>query len=187
VTTVTALDPVGLVDVGHPDPRRLVALGEAGRLLALDPGTHRTAWIALDLVTRRPLGFGIEPNEELIGRLRRGGRAFDFVVIEKVESFGMAVGAEVFETVWWSGRFAEAIDPVPVERLGRKAVKLVLCGTDRAKDPNVRQALIDRYGGREQAIGTKARPGPLHGVSRDVWAALAVGVAWLERAGGSGR
>ena len=182
MTAVTLPGQSSRVGAGHPEPRRLVALGESSRLLALDPGTHRSAWIALDLVTRRPKGFGIARNEALLGRLRRGGRAFDLVVIEKVESFGMAVGAEVFETVFWSGRFAEAVDPTPVERIGRKAVKLTLCGTDRAKDPNVRQALIDRYGGKERAVGTKASPGPLHGIVKDVWAALAVGVAWLEGA-----
>jgi hypothetical protein len=95
----------------------------------------------------------------------------------------MAVGEEVFETVFWSGRFAEAVDPVPVRHLGRRAVKLTICGDARAKDPNIRQALIDRSGGTERAIGTKAAPGPLHAIVRDVWAALALGLAWLERAG----
>ena len=60
-------------------------------------------------------------------------------------------------------------------------MKLAICGDSRAKDPNIRQALIDRYGGKEQAIGTKHLPGPLHAIVRDVWAALALGVAWLER------
>ena len=131
-------------------------------------------------MTRRPLGFGIEPNERLVLRLRQVREAFALVVIEKVESFGMAVGEEVFETVFWSGRFAEAVDPVPVGRLGRRAVKLAICGDPRAKDPNIRQALIDRYGGKDRAVGTKAAPGPLHGVAKDVWAALAVAIAWLE-------
>ena len=153
-----------------------------GPILAIDPGTSRSAWIALELPSRRPLDFGIDPNEELLERLRRDGSAFDRVVIEKVESFGMAVGAEVFETVFWSGRFAEAVDPTPVERIGRKAVKVALCGDPRAKDPNIRQALIARYGGKGTAVGRKASPGPLHGVRKDVWAALAVGVAWLDGA-----
>jgi hypothetical protein len=151
-------------------------------VLAIDPGTSRSAWIALELPSRRPLGFGIDTNEELLERLRRDTGAFDLVVIEQVESFGMAVGAEVFETVFWSGRFAEAVDPTPVDRIGRKAVKVAICGDVRAKDPNIRQALIDRYGGKATAIGTKASPGPLHGVAKDVWAALAVGVAWLDGA-----
>jgi len=54
-------------------------------------------------------------------------------------------------------------------------VKLHLCGSARAKDTNIRQALIDRYGG-SAAIGKKAAPGPLYGVSKDVWSALAVAV-----------
>lgn len=171
--------------LGPPAPAVEVAMDPPARLLALDPGTTRSAWIALDGRTLRPLGFGIEPNEGLVERLRAGREAFDLVVIEKVESFGMAVGEEVFETVYWSGRFTEAVTPIPVARLGRRAVKLAICGDPRAKDPNIRQALIDRYGGKDRAIGTKQLPGPLHAIVRDVWAALALGVAWLERAGGA--
>jgi hypothetical protein len=70
-----------------------------------------------------------------------------------------------------------------VARLGRRAVKVAICGDSRAKDPNIRQALIDRYGGKERAIGNKNLTGPLHAIARDVWAALALAVAWLERAG----
>ena len=51
-------------------------------------------------------------------------------------------------------------------------IKVHLCESARAKDGNVRQALIDRIG----AQGTKKKPGPTYGVSKDVWAALAVAV-----------
>ena len=108
--------------------------------------------------------------------LRSGGLP-DVVVIEKVESYGMAVGAEVFGTVLWSGRFAEAAHRVPVVLLPRRAVKLALCADSRAKDANIRQALIDRFGG-SAAIGRKASPGPLYGISRDVWSALAIAVTY---------
>ncbi len=101
----------------------------------------------------------------------------DVVVIEKVESYGMAVGAEVFDTVLWAGRFAEAAHRVPVVMLPRRAVKLALCADSRAKDANIRQALIDRFGG-SAAIGRKAAPGPLYGISRDVWSALAIAVTY---------
>lgn len=157
------------------------------RLLAIDPGTTRSAFVELDVVTDHIRTYGIFPNEQLLHWLRGATnepRAYlppmlDLAVIEKVESFGMAVGAEVFETVYWSGRFAEALHPIPVERLGRRAVKLHLCGHARAKDPNIRQALIDRYGG-PAAIGRKATPGPLYGISGDVWSALAVAVTWAD-------
>jgi hypothetical protein len=52
----------------------------------------------------------------------------------------------------------------------RNAVKLHICGTPRAKDPNIRQALIDKYG----APGTKKNPGPTYGVSSHLWSALAI-------------
>lgn len=150
-----------------------------GSVLAIDPGTTRSAWVQLGADGTLEL-FGIEDNPDILDTIQSGwvAAAFDAVVIEKVESFGMAVGAEVFETVRWAGRFEQAAHPAPVHRIGRKAVKLHLCGSPRAKDPNIRQALIDRYGGPE---ATK-KGGLLHGVSKDVWAALAVAVTWQDTA-----
>ena len=143
-------------------------------LLAIDPGTYRSAWLQYD--GSRPTAFGITANEILAKALRSGGLP-EVVVIEKIESYGMAVGAEVFDTAWWSGRFAEAAARVPVVMLPRRAVKLALCGDSRAKDANIRQALIDRFGG-SAAVGRKAAPGPLYGISRDVWSALAIAVTY---------
>ena len=104
----------------------------------------------------------------------------------------MAVGAEVFETCVWTGRFIQCWTDSPfsyrigaerpVRRVFRRDVKMHLCGSARAKDANVRQALIDRYGpGKEAAIGRKATPGPLYGVTTHVWAALAVAVTAADR------
>jgi hypothetical protein len=75
------------------------------------------------------------------------------------------------------GRFAEAAHRVPVVILPRRAVMLALCGDSRAKDANIRQALIDRFGG-PAAVGRKAAPGPLYGIARDVWSALAIAVTY---------
>ena len=122
----------------------------------------------------------------MLAKALRSGGLPDVVVIEKIESYGMAVGAEVFDTVWWAGRFAEAASRVPVVMLPRRAVKLALCGDSRAKDANIRQALIDRFGG-SAAVGRKAAPGPLYGICRDVWSALAIAVTYTiqrERRGG---
>jgi hypothetical protein len=62
-------------------------------------------------------------------------------------------------------------------------VKLHLCGSSRAKDPNVRTALLDRFGGAG-AKGTKAAPGPLYGIAADLWSALAIAVTWTDQAAG---
>lgn len=148
-------------------------------ILAIDPGTTQSAWLVLD---DHPTAFGIWENQRLVDALDGDefSHAIGTTVIEKVESYGMAVGADVFETVYWSGQFAHA-SPVTVYRLPRRDVKLHLCGSARAKDANIRQALIDRWGGKEQAIGTKKTPGPLYGIAKDVWAALACAITFRER------
>jgi len=151
----------------------------SGVALAIDPGATESAWLVYNPATSGVRAFAKVPNEHIVAFMRGGlSPEVTDVVIEKVEGYGMPVGVEVFDTVYWSGRFAQAADPLPVHRIGRKAVKLHLCGSMRAKDPNVRQALLDRFG--PDAIGRKAAPGPLYGISGDVWSALAVAVTWAD-------
>jgi hypothetical protein len=89
----------------------------------------------------------------------------------------------VFETVFWIGRFCQAWRGEYV-RIHRREVKLHLCNSARAKDANVRQALIDRFGpGKDRAIGKKASKGPLYGFKSDLWAALGVAVTVGDREG----
>jgi hypothetical protein len=146
-------------------------------ILAIDPGTNESAWLLWD--DGKVRDKAIQDNEALLEALRNGWPHFACngkMAIEMIASYGMAVGAEVFETCIWIGRFMEAAK-MPVERVYRKDVKLNLCGTVKAKDPNVRQALIDRLG----APGTKSQPGATYGVSSHCWAALAVAVTAADR------
>lgn len=147
-------------------------------VLALDPGTTQTGWCLLseDGVD----GSGVASNADVL-RLLSHCPAANVLAIEMIASYGMAVGREVFETCVWIGRFQQAWrEPEAVQLVYRRDVKLHLCGSPRAKDPNIRQALIDLYpatgGGKTPQIGTKASPGPLYGVSSHAWPALAVGV-----------
>ena len=156
-------------------------------VLGIDPGPVNTAWLIL--ADGAPRAFAIWPNEIVLDSLRSGFEDVDDVAIEKVESFGMSVGAEVFETVFWTGRFVQALlegrrgreTPV-VTRIGRLKVKTTLCHDSRAKDSNIRQALIDRFGGSD-AIGRKGSEGPLYGISKDVWSALAIAVTHVDQEG----
>lgn len=145
----------------------------SGVLIAMDPGPVRSAWAQLAGDTL--VEYAKQPNEEVLAMLsgHRGGS--DVLVIERIASYGMAVGAEVFETVYWSGRFAQAFGG-RVERLPRMAVKMHLCHSSRAKDANIRQAIIDRYGGP----ACVRKGGKLYGVKADIWSALAVGLTWLD-------
>ena len=135
-------------------------------ILAIDPGTEQSGWCCL--ADGYPIESGVLPNADLIGRLRGPALA-----IEMVASYGMPVGREVFETVRWIGRFQQAWhSPEEVRLIYRRDVKLYLCGSMKAKDANVRQALIDKLG----PVGTKKSPGPLYGVKSHAWSALAVAV-----------
>lgn len=156
-------------------------------ILAIDPGTTESGWVLYD--GERVLDSGVAPNDEVLTILETGIgiRALPhYVAIEMIASYGMPVGSEVFETCVWIGRFKQAWhEPDAVKLVYRKDVKLHLCGTPRAKDPNVRQALIDLFpgtgGGKTPQIGTKSQPGPLYGVSSHAWPALGVAVTAAHR------
>jgi hypothetical protein len=149
-------------------------------ILAIDPGTTQSGWVEYDLEQRCVLDSGVFANEDMLERLERGSRA-DHLAIEMIASYGMAVGREVFETCVWIGRFKQAWrNPDAVELVYRRDVKLHLCGTSKAKDTNIRQAVIDLFprtgGGKTPQIGTKSQPGPLYGVASHAWPALAVAI-----------
>jgi hypothetical protein len=151
-------------------------------VLAIDPGNIESAIVRYDTASRRPRSFATLPNDEVLGEVKRArASGVEHVAVEMIASYGMAVGREVFDTCVWIGRFIEAWDG-PHTRVYRAEVKLHLCGVTRAKDTNVRQALLDRFGpGKDVAVGTKAKPGPLYGISGDAWAALAVAVTWGDK------
>lgn len=149
-------------------------------IVAIDPGHVQSAYVVMG-ADLRIAGAGIEPNASVLVGLRRNGWNVQEMVVEMVESFGMAVGREVFETVYWIGRFCEAWNQrssltAQASRIYRSEVKLHLCLSKRAKDGNVRQALLDKLGPR----GTKKEPGPTYGISTHMWSALAVGVTFVE-------
>ena len=146
-------------------------------IIAIDPGPTQSAYVVWD--GQRIVRMALEGNEAVLTFIgSRGGKSI--LVIEKVASYGMAVGASVFETVYWSGRFAQAFGGT-VCRVPRMTVKMHLCHDSRAKDANICQAIRDRFGGRQVAIGKKASPGPLYGVKKDIWQALALALTWHDQ------
>ena len=143
-------------------------------ILSLDPGTTHSAFVQFD--QRGIHDTGHLPNTEI--RQILIGREYTRCACEMIASYGMAVGSSTFETCVWIGRFAE-VARVDVELIFRKDIKLFLCGTMRAKDANVRQALLDLIGPQ----GTKAQPGPTYGIKSHSWAALAVAVFAAQQKG----
>ena len=69
-------------------------------ILAIDPGTRESAYVLLRK-DGTPEVFGKVENLDLLDFMPSHRKAH--CVIEMLASFGMPVGAEVFETVYWIG------------------------------------------------------------------------------------
>lgn len=148
------------------------------RVLAIDPGNIESGWVVIDWYTRRPIEFGKTPNAELLAKLH--SLQCDVAAIEMVAAYGMAVGAEVFDTCVWIGRYQQTLINLGVtpDLVKRLPVKLHHCHDSKAKDSNIRQALVDRFAGGQanHGKGTKAEPGFFYGFRADVWQAFALAV-----------
>ena len=140
-------------------------------VFGVDPGTIESGWVLWD--GQRVLDCGIDDNEVFLEKLRGYAEKPGVpLFIEMIASYGMPVGKETFETVLWIGRFVEvwSILGYPWELCYRMEVKAHHCHSPKAKDSNISQALRDKYG----TTGTKKHPGPLYGVRKHIWSALAI-------------
>lgn len=152
-------------------------------ILAIDPGNEKSAYVLMSKGLR-PLEFKKTGNDAILKRIPLLMDMYgDFTLaIEMVASYGMPVGREVFETCFWAGMFWQAANVKEKRLIYRMDEKLNLCHDSRAKDANIRQALIDRFapGVPNNGKGTKKNPGWFYGFSADVWQAYAVGVTCAD-------
>jgi len=146
-------------------------------LMSIDPGTTQSAYCIVNVDDYRILEKGKVDNAKMLEIVKEG--YYDCLAIEGIASYGMAVGAEVFTTCIYIGRFMQiAIDrEITPELIYRKEVKMNLCGATKAKDSNIRQALIDRFG----SVGTIKSPGWFYGCKSDIYSAYAVAVTWIDK------
>lgn len=148
-------------------------------LIGVDPGTFQSAFVIWD--GKNICEKGILGNEELKSMIKVSWRFH--LVIEMIESYGMPVGESTFQTVMWIGRFVEVSKSFDL--VSRKDIKMHLCNSMRAKDANIRQAIMDRFdpsgGGSNPVVGTKKNRGPLYGVKSHIWSALAVALFYSDK------
>lgn len=185
-------------------------------IVAIDPGSTESAYVGYH--NGKLVWFDKVENANMVDSIRCYAAEPDIthLAIEMPACYGMAVGKSIFETCRWVGIFQHAFGIERTHLVYRKArnidegvdgVCMHLCKNNRAKDPNIRQAIIDLYGGEDKAIGNKKcrkckgkgwsgagrpvcpvcdgkkwrlPPGPLANVSEDIWAALAVAITFDE-------
>ena len=146
-------------------------------ILSIDVGTTETGYCLIDKETYRPLKFGKISNDELLKIVKE--EKYDELVYEEFQSYGMPIGVSTITSITWNGRYIQsALDRgKKVNFVYRKEEKINLCGSMKAKDSNIRQALIDRFG----EVGVKKSPGFFYGFKKDIWAAFAVGCTYLDK------
>lgn len=159
-------------------------------ILAIDPGDTQSAFCFVDKETYKPLYFAKLPNGEAvdsiknyIANLQENDRIIG-AAIEMVASYGMAVGKSVFETCVYIGRFSQILEEMgyTVQWIYRQEEKMNICGQMKAKDSNIRIALIDRFAQFDfkTGKGTKKNPDWFYGFAADVWASYAVAITYLD-------
>lgn len=145
-------------------------------ITGIDPGTKESGWCIIG-PDGKIESSGVMENNLLLKSLedQEDCEFPRMIAIEWIQSMGMAVGAEVFETCMWVGRFAERANCI-VRLVPRGKIKLHHCNSARAKDSNIIQSLKDKYGDK----GTKKEPGFFYGVNSHAWQAAAVALYVAE-------
>lgn len=161
-------------------------------IMGIDPGPEVHGVVIYDATARRVLwSRKASPTWEAIAVAveHNVGR----VVIERpaaMGTIGPGIVGHMLDTAWEAGRLSSMLTGQgDVHTITRREVLRhlgVLSGTGSA-DSRVRRACIADHEspGGPPAVGRKATPGPLYGVSSHAWQALGAVLAWLEMQGGA--
>ena len=154
-------------------------------VLALDPGNVYTAYVLLnekcEIIDAKKI-----LNHELLKVIIDYSNSDTYFVYEMIKSQGMAVGQTVFDTCTWIGRFIQlAIECkykliYPIYRFEEKQW---ICNSARAKDTNIKMALITRFAKHDflTGKGKKDNKDFFYNIKADMWMAFAVAITFLDK------
>jgi len=157
-------------------------------VVGVDPGPVTHGVVIYDATARRVLwSCKASPTWEATDKAIR--YSVGRIVIERPAAMGgLGTGkvGHMLDTAWEGGRMTAnfQLAGIPVHEMTRRQVLRelgVMSGTGSA-DSRVRRACIADHEtpGGPPAVGRKATPGPLYGVSSHAWQALGAVLAWLE-------
>lgn len=154
-------------------------------ILGIDTGSEETGICLIEATTFKPIVFGKIPNVNMFDWFNQNNDKINeencIVAYEQFKNYGMPIGDSTIKSIEWNGRFLQHLEDVynikqwhPVMRVEEK---INICGSIKAKDSNIRQALINRFG----EVGTKKKPGFFYGFKKDIWSAFAVAVTFIDK------
>ena len=156
-------------------------------VLGIDPGPETHGAVVYDTILRRVLWSSkAAPTWEVIAVAVEHN--VGHTVIERpaaMGTIGSGIVGHMLDTAWEAGRLSSMLSGQgDTQTMTRREVLRhlgVLSGRGSA-DSRVRAACIADHEtpGGPPAVGRKAAPGPLYGVSSHAWQALGLVLAWLE-------
>lgn len=152
-------------------------------VLAIDPGPTVSGVVIYDHNRRRVIkSMKAATEQEALSEITFSPPEY-VVAVERVQSYGIS-GGSLLQTAEIGGSFRRrALDESHdfEWRYRREILKSLDVTGKGSRDALVRNRLIEIFGGtKEIAVGKKATPGPLYGVSGHAWQALAVAVVVAE-------
>lgn len=158
------------------DPERIPP-PPGGNLLAIDPGSQRSAWVGFR--DGQAQTWGIDPNARMGSRIAAALAYEMMIAVEYPYPRGQMMTYEIVQTIEAIGRMTASVMESELIRVNRDDVKLYLLNQRRGTDSQIRSAIVELWGGKDLAIGKKASPGRFYGMKADMWQALAAGLTVL--------
>ncbi len=145
-------------------------------IIGIDPGNAETAYCEIDN-QYRILDVWKAQNEEVAKMLKRRCTSKHLVAIESIQSYGMPVGKEIFETCFWIGEYIRICKDMYLEYslIPRPEYARRICGVGKINDTILRQVLLLRFGGYKKGEPLNSLKG-----STDKRSAFAVAVYLLD-------
>lgn len=150
------------------------------QVYSVDPGQTISGWCCYSANT--PVAAGVDENETVLAMIQANGPSA--LILERVQNYGRILGRSTFDTIYWTGRFAQAgyERGHTVQRLYFADVREHFCGRrSKVKERDVWLKIVERYGGAEIAVGTRKQPGTIAHVKGHARSAFALALTWWDR------
>ena len=137
-------------------------------IIAIDPGSETSGLVHMAIDKRELYGLkllhtdGKMPNDDVLKYIKDNADGTCWVPMETPRCSGMPMAGQTMHVLIFIGRICQMIETefndktcgpsVDWTMVYRPDVKINMCGSMRAKDANVNQALRDRFGGDQSPV-----------------------------------
>jgi hypothetical protein len=151
-------------------------------VVGIDPGDTQSAYAVVDAHYEVVEADKVE--NEALALFLKCTLVDTHVVVEGIQSYGMPVGRNVFDTCYQIGRILQICDDLglPWTIYNRPEYTKAICGVQKISDSVLRQALLLRFGGDKKGEPLNKLKG-----STDKRSAFAIAAYHLDVTGGGKR